>query len=99
MPDGVTTTASEAAEQEALSRMRRLALDRIQQLQDENFLDGSTLTDAVAEPGLKREIADSTDWWREQLRRQGYAPDIVERLVAAYVDAFLTGLRDRAGKG
>src|SRR4029450_2870993 len=81
--------------------MRRAAVVRIQQMEDENQLNWPDIKllsdgrDAIAADVLKREIADMAAWWRHKLREQGLAPDLIERLVEAYARAFWVELRDR----
>ena len=83
------------------SRMRRAAVERIDQMGRENGLSWPDLKllsdgrDDIAAQVLRREVADACDWWRAHLTHQGHAPETVERLVKAYADAFWVELRAR----
>ena len=81
--------------------MRRATVERLDQMERENEIDWPLLKDLsegrddIAAQVIQREVADACDWWRSQLAHQGHAPETIERLVRAYVDAFWTELRDR----
>ena len=83
------------------SRMRRAAIERIDQMERENEIEWPMLKqmsegrDEIAVQVLQHEVQDAADWWRSQLQQQGHAPETIERLVRAYVDSFWTTLRDR----
>jgi hypothetical protein len=83
------------------SRMRRAAVERLDQMERENEIDWPLLKqmsegrDEIAVQVLQHEVQDAADWWRSQLQQQGHEPEAVERLVRAYADAFWTELRDR----
>ncbi|MDP8920271.1 MAG: hypothetical protein M3O00_15560 [Pseudomonadota bacterium] len=83
------------------SRMRRAAVERLDQMERENEIDWPLLKDLsegrddIAAQAIQREVADACDWWRAQLQQRGHEPEAVERLVRAYADAFWIELRDR----
>ena len=100
-----STVALVAAErtrnEEMHSRMRRAAIERLDQMERENEIDWPMLKDLsegrddIAAQVIQREVQDAAAWWHSQLQQQGHAPETIERLVRAYADAFWTELRDR----
>jgi hypothetical protein len=98
----IALSAVERAFTEAqLSKMRRAAVERLDQMERENELNWPDLKllsdgrDDIAAQAMQREVADACDWWRVQLQQQGHTPETVERLVKAYADQFWVELRAR----
>ena len=98
----VALVAAERTQNEGeVSRMRRAAVERIDQMERENEIEWPMLKqmsegrDEIAVQVLQHEVQDAADWWRLKLREQGHDPETVERLVKAYVDSFWTTLRNR----
>jgi hypothetical protein len=98
---GALVAAERTRNEEMHGRMRRAAVERLDQMERENEIDWPLLKDLsegrddIAAQALQREVADASAWWRSQLRAQGHTPETVERLTKAYTDAFWTELRDR----
>jgi hypothetical protein len=98
----VALVAAERSRNEAMhGRMRRAAVARLDQMQDENELNWPMLKqlsqgrDKIAAQAIQREVQDAADWRRSQLQQQGHEPEAVERLVKAYTDNFWIELRNR----
>ena len=98
----VALVAAERTQNEGeVSRMRRAAVERLDQMERENEIDWPLLKDLsegrddIAAQAIQREVADACDWWRAQLQQQGHEPEAVERLLGAYRSAFWVTLRDR----
>lgn len=95
-------TAVERTRNEVMhSHMRKAAVERINQMQDENEISWPDLAllsegrDEAAAAALRYEASEAARWWRGQLEQAGYEAETIERLVKAYTDAFWTTLRDR----
>ena len=90
----VLVAAERTRNEDMHSRMRRAAIERLDQMERENEIEWPLLKDLsegrdkLARAVVQREVEAACDWWRDQLRAQGHAPELVERLVRAYVDSF-----------